>query len=81
MGERSLSGGDIDGGCRERDPGIMLLYIVKICCQGVSEKYWPDSDTEDVTFGNFTVHLISEKSLPDYQVRELRVTYATVRLG
>ena len=85
MGERSLSGGDVDKGDREGRTGtsdnVMLLYIAMICCQTTSERYWPDSKTEDAMFGNFTVHLISEKSLPDYQVRELRVTYATVRLG
>ena len=40
--------------------------------------YWPDTSTEKLTIGNFTITLVEEQQFAEYVVRKLKYVFNNV---
>ena len=56
-------------------PGVIVM-LTNLAEYGKSkcEQYWPDTTTDEQSFGPFVVHLVEEQTFPHFTKRNITVT-------
>ena len=56
----------------------MMCPFISLLLKEMSQCYWPQTTGAEVNVGPLTVQNVSEKTLDDYTLRQLKITYSTV---